>query len=164
MRRDSVSHGRFAAAILCGVVGACVSCACDLTETSEHTDVHRRHQTELMLEGLGASTMDAVMNSDQYAPVQRLSYVQWLFTHDPRAQTSIQLGSLRFDAKRQVFLDAWGTPVLLIIESGVLVGFGSCGPNLRWDSGGGDDITVRLVEMGVPIGPPGEAFRNRGNQ
>ena len=103
--------------------------------------------------------MHAVWESNQYAPAQGPSFVQWLFTHDPRAQGSVESGSLRFNAARKEFLDAWGTPVRLISESGVLVGFGSCGPDLRWDEGRGDDVTVRLAEMNVPTGPPGEAFR-----
>jgi len=159
VRCEGVPYGRLLATVLCWILSVCLGSSCDVTKTTAHTDAHRRADTENTLHVLAASTMHAVWESNQYAPAQGPMFVQWIFTHDPRAQGDIRLGSLRFDATRKVFLDAWGTPVRLVSESGALVGFGSCGPNLRWDGGRGDDVTVRLAEMDVPTGPPGETFR-----
>jgi hypothetical protein len=95
------------------------------------------------------------METKEYAPSDLSAYSKWVIKSNPKV---IPLGTIRTAKDTGIILDAWGEPIVLVLEGRCVVGLGSSGQNRVWDDGGNDDVVVSFAEFGVPIGPAGSSY------
>jgi hypothetical protein len=113
----------------------------------------------MQLEELVLATHGAMFETNQYPPTDCKEYAVWLLANCGPARTHVEIGLVHYDPAKGLFLDDWEHPIVLVVDSDALVGLGSCGPNGRWEQGGGDDIVVRFEAHKVPTGPAGKPIQ-----
>ncbi len=103
-------------------------------------EVHREIKTRQILEHTDILIFLAKQSTnEQRVPTELPDLVDWL----AKDSSSLQDG-LGVDVKGRTIRDAWGNPIVLVIEEGTLVALGSMGRNEKWDGSSVDDIVVRI--------------------
>jgi hypothetical protein len=120
-----------------------------------HTEETKREEAKGMLHILAGKTERAMLNLQSYPPTNPANYTKWLLAAFPESRSIRASKVLRFDDQTGRFVDPWGKPIVLMIDQDRLVALASGGQNRRWDDGAGDDIVLRLSEVGVFAEPPG---------
>ena len=142
------------------VVTALSAVSCEATPSTVNRH-HNEGQTRIELVTLVIETDMVLGERGVFPPTEDLAYARWIVWDN---EDILQTGGVRVDETSGLIIDAWGKPIRLIVESGILVGLGSSGMDERWDGGEGDDIVIRFEEYGVIAGPPGTPVPEAGTR
>ena len=143
--------------VMCVLTMSHIGCAHD---GAIQADVGVRINSEdvrLSLWRLVFAVKSAIMRVDEYPPIQNEVFTTW-FIESSSGVDHGRFGACYLDETAGVFRDVFEKNLVMIVDRGCLVGFGSKGPNREWDDTLGDDICFFFKEIGLVPKRPGEAY------